>query len=221
MLADSAHTPIESADSRNCLWTVSIGGRYMTVDELTLIEADAISQASKATDPETRLKWIMIANAVQERRKSEAETSNSKLAAQNTAADLHHQRMKFFIATFTPALSTLIAILALVFQGQQFNKSIKLQTAQSLSSNITQVQASDNSRWQESMKSVSFKDPQSALTGALSMQVFFNDRPYAWQSRAVASSLLPLVNNVMVLRRYCRLCTDLRSPGTINSRSPM
>lgn len=168
----------------------------MTVDALDSIEADAIKQANEAEDPEVRLKWIAIANAIQDRRKSRAETNNAVLTAKNTAADLHHQRMRFFLATFTPTVSTFIAVFALLFQGFQFEKSSKLQADQFAKSIKLQADQNEDSKWQESMKSVSFKDPQSALTGALSMQPFFSLQRYASQSRAIASSLLPIVSNV-------------------------
>lgn len=168
----------------------------MPVDDLDRFETQAFDEANKAADPETRLKWIQVANAIQDRRKSKADCEYAILNAQNIAADLKHQRTKFFVATLVPTVSTLIAVLALVFQGQQFNKSSEQEAIKFKQSTDFQTQQNTDSKWQESMKAVSFKDPQSALTGALSMQAFFGDKSYGSQSREIASSLLPLVNNV-------------------------
>ncbi len=83
-----------------------------------------------------------------------------------------------YVATLVPLISVVITAIALIVQVHETNRT------------------SEDSKWQDSMKSVSFKDPKEALVGALAMRAFFDSPRYGAQSRQIASALLPIVNNV-------------------------
>ncbi len=167
-----------------------------TNDSFEDIEVDALRRAQEAGDPEIRLKWIEVAKAIQDRNKIILDAADSSLRCKNAELDLKNQRWRFVATTLTPVLALLITAAALVFQTMQFRKTISFQANQFAQTSALEAVKNEDAKWQELMKSVSFKDPKSALVGALSMQAFFESDRYGKQSRSIAVALLPEINNV-------------------------
>jgi len=149
------------------------------------IDSEAIKSAGKTPDPAERLKWLQISQSVRTRCKTLAEENDTKLEAQNRKSDVAHERSRFIATSIVPAISVFIAMVALVFQANQFKKS-----------SDTQARQSEDERWGESMKAVSLADPKASIVGALAMQTFFPSQRYGKQSQMIAAALLPNVKNV-------------------------
>lgn len=160
------------------------------------IEREALRRAEEAHDPSQQLKWIGIAKSVRERCKTVVEEANARFEAQNTKAEMRHERSRFMATTFTPVLSVLLTAFALAFQARQFKQASENQKNQFTQTSTLQANQSKDEKWRESMKSVSLSDPKASFVGALSMQAFFDSPRYRDESMSIASALLPNVNNV-------------------------
>jgi hypothetical protein len=149
-MPDQENTEVDPADAAEPPVSDKQNGDPMSEINKAL-EADSIYRASAAENQDERLKWIQIANALQDRRKAREEIRGAHLAAINAEAELRHQRSRFVATTVVPLLTVFMALKALLTQSHL--------------SNVANV----DGKWQEAMKAVSFKDSKSALTGALSM----------------------------------------------------
>ncbi|HUJ82913.1 MAG TPA: pentapeptide repeat-containing protein [Candidatus Acidoferrales bacterium] len=155
--------------------------------KFTEIERKAIERALRSHSLEEIQKAVQIIAAVAEKRRElhglEQEYSHDKKP--------HLSRFRRFLRSaadfFGPNLAAIVALAtvgALFYQGYATRSTA-----------TSQARAQEDSQWHSAMEKIQPSGADGALVGAFEMQSFFSSTTYGPHARAVASTLLPEVQN--------------------------
>jgi hypothetical protein len=150
------------------------------MDDLDLIETKAHAFIEEAKDLDSLAKAANILRDADERRKIRAELNSAKQAGDRAASERTSEKVRFWTAPLLPTLAFMVTAGTFLVQMHQ--------------SRIA-AQAQEDSQWRLALERITV-DPQSAPTGVLEMESFFDSKQYRRESRPVAAALLPRINDV-------------------------
>ncbi len=150
------------------------------MDDLGLIETKAHAFIEESKDLDSLAKAANILRDIDEQRKIRAELEMAGKNADRAASEHTSDKIRFWTATLLPTLAFLVTAGTFLYQIQQGKVA---------------AQAQEDSQWRLALEKIA-GDSQSAPIGALEMQSFFNSSRYDKESRPVAATLLPKIDDL-------------------------